>query len=57
MTIIEHNFVLFSQQKGSFCRQSDCFLHDLSFTYFLIMVINWQRRSYTPGWNKAAPCW
>lgn len=35
MTIIEHNFVLFSQQKGSFCRQSDCF-----FAWFIFYLFS-----------------
>lgn len=44
MTVI----VLFSQQKGSFLRQSDCFVSDLSLTFFLIMVINWNCISHVP---------
>lgn len=48
MTVIGHNFVLFSQQKGSFLRQSDCFVSDLSLTSFLIMVINWNCISHVP---------
>lgn len=48
MTVTGHNFVLFSQQKGSFLHQSDCFLSDLSLTTFLIMVINWNCRSHVP---------
>lgn len=53
MTVIGHNFVLFSQQKGSFLRQSDCFLCDL--TSFLIMVINWNCRSHVPVARLAGP--
>ena len=48
MTVIGHNFVLFSQQKCSFLRQSDCFLSDVSLTSFLIMVMNWNCRSHVP---------
>lgn len=48
MTVIGHNFVLFSQQKDSFLCQSDCFLSDLSLTSFLIMIINWNCRSHMP---------
>lgn len=55
MTVIGHNFVLFSQQKDSFLCQSDCFLSDLSLTSSLIMIINWNYKFHVPVTRLPSP--